>query len=507
MSATFTLSDLQKANFKTTHHADELSAKLQSKLGFKAHYEPARLAIARSLSVPEPPPEIAASQREDDGRVIRGFQLFGDDYAIWVALLVEHGGHALSSLRDVQELVKRHWHRGIELLMAEWEATDGNFNRFVLQLAERAGLRPGAGLPTRAGASGPELKAVAIELALGEKSLELPMQQPVRWLMNGRGYAPHVAIMGRAGSGKTRTGIHMIQQVHQQTGCPVLLFDMVKGDLAGNEALVRSLGATVIRSPRTPVPLDVLHIPAHTLDEAKGGAMRFRDSFRAVSQSKLGAMQLDALRDALRDTLMSKRPAKIGDVRDQLKQIYADKKRKEDSVVSTFNDLVSFDLFSPQLAPADFFSRSWIIDLHDASSETERRLIVFLILDALCTYQRSLPEAPTDAEGHRALRLLVGIDEARRVLGYEHGSLIDLVRETRSKGLALFFMSQSPDDYDGEEENFLENIGLALSFNTSATKTRVLQRFLGETVDLSNLGEGVAVTRLPGRPAIRVKCW
>lgn len=508
MSATLTLSDLQQANFKTSRHADGLSVQLGKKLGFKHHYEPARLAIARSLSVADPPPELSVAHREDDGRVIRGLNLFGDDISTWIALLVEHSGQAPSTTRDLIDRVRLHWHRGIELLTAEWVATEENENLFVMQLAERAGLRAVGSLPTRSGGgAGGELRTGVIELALGEKSIGVPSQEPVRWLMNGRGYAPHVAIMGRAGSGKTRTGVHMIQQVRQQAGCPVLLFDMAKGDLANNEALVKALGATVVRSPRSPIPLDVLHIPGQGKDEATAGAMRFRDSFRAVSQSKIGAVQLDLMRDALRETLLHKRPAKISDVRDQLRQLYADKKRKDDGVMSTLNDLTSFELFTPQMAPADFFSRSWIFDLHDTNSETERRLIVFLILDALCNYQRSLPEAPTDAQGHRALRLLIGIDEARKVLGYEHVSLVDLVRESRSKGFSLFFMSQSPDDYDGEEENFLENIGLALSFATSATKTRVIQRFLGESIDLSNLAEGVAATRLPGRPALRVQCW
>lgn len=512
MNPAITLYDLQKANFKTSRHADELSAQLSRKLGLKNHYEPARLAIARSLAVPEPPSELSAAHREDDGRVIRGNILFGDDLAIWSALLVEHAGKAPTSSRDLIEQVRLHWHRGIELLMAEWAATEENENRFVMQLAERAGLRAAGGLPGRGGGGngglGVELRAAPIELMLGEKSVNAQTQEPVRWLMNGRGYAPHVALMGRTGSGKTRTGMNMIRQVREQTGCPVILFDMVKGDLASDDALARSLGASVVRPPRMAIPLDVLSIPSQSPEDATSGAMRFRDSFRAVSQSKLGALQLDRLRDALRDTLVAKKPARLTDVRDQYKQLgAADKRRGQDSVGATLNDLTSFELFTPELTPAQFFSRSWILDLHDTSSELERRLIVFLILDALCNYQRSLPDAPTDKEGHRAVRLVIGIDEARKFLGYEHGSLIDLVRESRSKGFSIFFMSQSPDDYEGEDENFLENIGLALSFVTAATKLRALKTFLGEPMDLGSLGEGVAATRLPGKAASRVKCW
>lgn len=40
-------------------------------------------------------------------------------------------------------------------------------------------------------------------------------------------------------------------------------------------------------------------------------------------------------------------------------------------------------------------------------------------------------------------------------------------------------MSQSPDDFDQEEDNFLENIGLAVSFRTNATKPKILKNDLG----------------------------
>ena len=100
------------------------------------------------------------------------------------------------------------------------------------------------------------------------------------------------------------------------------------------------------------------------------------------------------------------------------------------------------------------------------------------------------------------------VDEARRVLSYGQQSLIGLVRESRSKGMSVFLISQSPDDYDSVEDNFLENIGLGFCFRTNATSSRVLRAWLGQSVDLASLPDGVAVTRLPGQPAVtRVKAW
>lgn len=511
MSQQLWLSTLNTKEFKTTRQADELSEKLSKKLGSKHRYEPARLAIARSLSVPEPPTDPAETEMHEDGGPIKGQHLFGEDLAVWVALLVQHSGRPDIQPKDIQDSVRRHWHRGINLLMAEWKECRDDFDRFVLHLAERSGVREGGqlgNLPSALG-SGVRLKDGPVILRLGPVSTEVLSNKPVTWLMNGRGYAPHVAIMGKAGSGKTSTGMEMLSQVRQQTGCPILLFDIEKGDLARKPELRSEFGATVIKAPEQAIPLDVLHMAERSDASAKVGASRFRDSFKSVSQSRPGAKQLDSLRDGVQRALLSgKTPITIKDVHEAVKQVYAEKKQKTDAVMSTFNDLTQWELFSPKLPPESFFSQSWIIGLHDAP-ETEKRMIVFLLFDALYAYCRTLEDAPLDAEGHRVIRLCVGIDEANKVLGYGHQSLIDLVRTSRSKGIAVFFMSQSPDDYDKEDENFLENIGLAISFHSAALYPRALEKLLGSNVNLAELPlDGTAITRLPNSSSpVRFKAW
>lgn len=189
-----------------------------------------------------------------------------------------------------------------------------------------------------------------------------------------------------------------------------------------------------------------------------------------------------------------------------MKEVYGETKRRDDVVIATFNDLTLSEYFSPQFSPEEFFKRSWIIDVSNMS-ETSQRLVVFLVLDALDAYCKSLGDSELDENGHRAMRLIFGVDEARKILGYEHQSLISLIRTGRSKGMAAFLISQSPDDYDGEDENFLENIGLAVCFRTNARST-ALNAVLGQTVDLGGLPNGVCVTRLPDRPGIvRVRAW
>ena len=102
------------------------------------------------------------------------------------------------------------------------------------------------------------------------------------------------------------------------------------------------------------------------------------------------------LSEAYREQL----PVTINSVSRSLQAVYAENRRRPDAVTSTFNDLTSWRLFEPRLSPEDFFRQSWIIDVHEAT-ETAQRFIVFLILDSLYAFSKSLPDSAIDKRGNR----------------------------------------------------------------------------------------------------------
>jgi hypothetical protein len=235
--------------------------------------------------------------------------------------------------------------------------------------------------------------------------------------------------------------------------------------------------------------------------------MQFRESFMRVSSSKLGGVQQDYLRDAAQRAYKNNKVVTIKTIKDELIKVYSENNRRPDSVNTLFNDLTQWELFSPKLDPHSFFSQSWIIDVHRAT-DSAQKLVVFMMLDAIYNYYRSLPDSLLDQNNCRALRLVLVIDEARRVLGFNQASLINLIRESRSKGVSIFLMSQSPQDYDGEEDNFLENVGLPLCFNTNSTSTRVLRSMFKQSIDLASLPPGVVVTKVSStNEVLKVQAW
>jgi hypothetical protein len=521
-AARLSLRAVDSATFRTSKAADELNEKMRSNLGLQHRYEPARLAIARSLAIKTPPPPLPESAASEGGKSIYGRNLFGeDDLPAWLTLIVQNSSGRVTSVDSLLEEVRRHWHRGMVVLTEEWHNCSENYEAFMLSLVEKTGIerqkshsaeedRRGANesLPSADWPASSHLGP--LKLQLGEPGTDLKTGDTLTWHLNGRG-SPHVALMGGTGTGKTRLARSLLTQAQSQGSTPTLIFDF-KGDLSEDQNLLKALKATVIEVSKRSVPLDVLYTPSLDPAELSNAAMRFRESFTKIPNGNVGAVQQDLLRDAARSALRKRRdgnPVSIRDVRDELQAQYAQASRKGDIVTSTFNDLTQdgIDLFSPTMTPLEFFSQSWIVDVH-AAQETAQRLIVFLILDALYALFKELRDSAMDSDGNRAIRMFLVVDEAKRVLGYGQPSLMHLVRESRSKGMSVFLISQSPDDYDTVEENFLEQIGLTVCFRSNGSSPRVLKECLGQPVDLAGLPDGVAVTRLPGKslPA-RFQAW
>lgn len=107
------LRSLDSAGFRTSKRAYAVNELMQAKLGLQHHYEPARLAIAHSLALPDPAPPLTNEDADAWGKTILGRNLFGEeDLPLWVAMIVEKADIRNPTVDEIQEQVRRHWHRG-----------------------------------------------------------------------------------------------------------------------------------------------------------------------------------------------------------------------------------------------------------------------------------------------------------------------------------------------------------------------------------------------------------
>lgn len=509
--ADWTIEKALLANFASSSEAYRLTDELRIKLGFAARAPVARMAIGRSLGETTIPPKVPDMM----GKPIKGDTMFGlEEHALWMALIVANFRDLYPktaiTLPNLQESVARHWHRGVGLLNEDWIEA-GGYSKFVEILITRRATLPDEAQPyipdagdgrIGEGWAGPEALSKPVSIDLGKDELT---NDPFVWTVNGVGYSPHIAVMGQAGSGKTRTMLEMLKQVHSQTGAPILLLDLGKGDLADNAELARELDARVLRVPQDPIPLDMFHGSCRSETDASDAVLGFRDSLAKVMQSRPGAMQLEHIREALKPLFAKNERISLEDVRDAMKGHYEESALKVDSVISAINDLTERSIFTPDLSPAAFFSKSWIITFAHAR-DTVKNLAAYMLLDSLNAYMKRLDEAQQDDRGHRAIRMVLAVDEARHLLSSRHKALSDNIRLHRSKGLVVALASQSPDDYDGAGDDYLENIGLPVCFKTNAASTTVLQNMFRGKISFAGLGTGICMTLKDSKP-VRVKAF
>jgi hypothetical protein len=131
-----TLTEIGRLDLRTSRSGDTATASLLRALGLQYRYQPARLAIAKSLSLPTRPQLV----ENLDGKSIRGETLFGQaaaDLGMWISLLSAHSGCDSLSRKDLHELVAAHWARGAGLLWDALRASDDPVGTLASQMIAR----------------------------------------------------------------------------------------------------------------------------------------------------------------------------------------------------------------------------------------------------------------------------------------------------------------------------------------------------------------------------------
>jgi len=517
-----TLVKVAGANFRTDYDSDALNTEFMKRLGMGIRYIPARLAISRSLAMKAPLPVL--TNNTEPGRAITGDTLFGSDYtlSVWLSLIIQHSGEKDIDIKRLTEIVGAHWRRGLQKLDEEWSQCNELREHFIQLLIELAELPQTTTQPSNQFQSDlsqtTHLSPVSsgfINVPLGEISLDSDTNEKIFWTPNARNSAPHSAIMGQTGTGKTLLAVSLLGSIRQQVPVPMLTFDF-KGDLANspiskNQTTLREVfNAQVIEPPRESIPLDVLALYQKDDIDITQAAIRFRKSFSSCLDKHLGDRQRtyvsDAASKALSIALSSGHCCELRHILTQLEKRYKESGVPEDGAITSMRELCAFgDLFTPTSTPSDFFQKSWIIKLPGTVPEECSKIVINLLLDALDKYLLSLNDATISEDGSRGLRILCMIDEAHRILKNKLPSLSNILRMSRSKGGSVMLISQSPDDFFVVEEVFLDNMGLVAAFTTTARQNAVKSIF-GPNSNLSNLPSGHCLARVD-KSLSQVRVW
>ena len=509
-----------RAGYRPSDLAYEMEDILRSKLGFANRYDSARLMIGRSLREPESP--VPTSQQSKGSKVIPGEHLFGEDIDLWISTLVLAAGmKSAATSDDFKTLVEAHWARGAILIKQELEEVNGDDVRLAASLA---GLLPEGTGPIARGAPSPSsndpsdgIAAKLVSLKVGPTSLSFDSGEPVELVLNGLGTSPHIALMGGSGKGKTTTGIQISRQIVEQTKSSFFFIDN-KGEFVENGKLVGALkdfkgDIRPIEVGHQPIPLDFMPHGRAGDVAMQIAAGRLRDAI-ALTCPNAGPQQKSDLLDAIVAVAAKPHGRDLGAVLQGYESILQTNGRNVDSVVSRLKELTNLKCFAPEFEPDNFFSRSWVISLKILPEEV-KKLVTLMLLESLSASILSKSEAELSPDGYRKIRQVVVIDEARKVLkNSKNDALVDIITKSRSKGVSVMLLSQDPSDFEGQEYDFMTQIGSVIAFacNQSKGGLRALEGAFGRKVQTREfadtyLEQGVAFCKLPGRQPERIRCW
>ncbi|MFE8698449.1 DndE family protein [Cytobacillus sp. FJAT-53684] len=297
----------------------------------------------------------------------------------------------------------------------------------------------------------------------------------------------HLAIMGKPGVGKTQFLLKILADIRLKSNYQTnfILFDY-KGDVVDNQRfldLAKVQSFRLLQGDQT-LPINPFILPNYDEQSINVSAREKAESFASIN-SKLGVVQKGALTEAIRAAYAKRSNSSLPypdfqDVLDITMSMYEEENKKDDSLIEVLRDLSNFDLFwkhGSETEPIEkLTNRTLLIDVH--AMPVLKELVGYLVIERLYKEMASLPDSPIQ-DGRRTIRTILVIDEAHNYLGQKNIFLERIIREGRSKGIVVFFASQSPNDYQQKFFNFQELLEFAYIFQCDGVSASSMQDILG----------------------------
>jgi DNA sulfur modification protein DndE len=458
----------------TSSVADEVLSALR----FETKLEKANLArIAFSLSLTREGSKIAQSHNFSGGELKRP-TFVGED-EVFLRSLISYTYQRVEISEDEffsnHSIVKNHIDSGAAILAQMFQECGRSADGLLSKLASEVEF---AG---RKEALGQGLAILVGRTLLDKKELVMELNNTVKHANS------HLAIMGKPGVGKTQFLLKILADIRTQSNYQThfIYFDY-KGDVVDN---ARFLEVAKVQPYRLlqgiqSLPINPFILPAYDEQAINVSAREKAESFASIN-SKLGVVQKGTLTDVIHAAYAKRKDQVLPypDFHDLLHiaiKIYEDDNRKDDSLIEVLRDLATFDLFwkhGTESAPIDRLSnRTFLVDLH--AMPVLKELVAYLVIERLYKEMAFLPDSPVQ-EGKRTIRTILVIDEAHNYLSQKNIFLQRIIREGRSKGIVVFFASQSPADYQQDFFDFQELLEFAYIFQCDGVTAPAIQKILG----------------------------
>lgn len=500
-------------NLKLSSVASEQMRRVRQRLNLdkREYLWTLRIAFARSLQMSYQSEANSAAvfdefeeRRKSKDFEIKVSSLEQDDRLIFRAQLQQLYNRKLST-EEYENYLLKHTEHGLEILDNETEKFGGY--EYLATIAQHAirDLKSEKLTIITPEPSSPDGYKGLLSIRIGiEKDSGEP--QIINFNKTDEHLNNYLGIIGRPGSGKTYFAKYFLKLLREASRFQInfIIFDYAKGDIADDPEFVSATRAEVIRVHERPIPVNIFKVSKNTDPEKKFAAERIVNVIRNV-EANIGKVQeqnlYEAIISAYDDLIHEDLPyPDFHYVRNKLEDINP----KPDSLTSVFRPLTEHNLFAARETPVwdSLLNRTAIVDIHKLPAMKD--LCVFLILSEMYRELMLLPDSAVDKRTKaREMRTVIVIDEAHHFLKSKKRVQVleNLIREIRSKGASVMLLSQSPDDYDQADFNFLELLEFVYVLGCNPSSYKFLQQVFGVSADqakklmreVTSLGQGKAI--------------
>jgi DNA sulfur modification protein DndE len=458
----------------TTRETDEIlsALRLETKL---EKYILARISFSLSLS--EDGVNVPIST-DFSGAEMKRPTFIGDD-ELFIKTLISHT-YKKADLSEEEfysnkSIIKNHIDHGATKLKKLFEESGNNADLLLKKLITKVEFR-----------GRKEMLGKGFSILLGKELLQ--KKDVIIELNNTAIHAnSHMAIMGKPGVGKTQLLLKILTDIRLQSNFQTnfIYFDY-KGDVSDIQKfcdITKAQTYRLLHGSQT-LPINPFILPAYDEHTINVSAREKAESFASIN-SKLGVVQKGALAETIRAAYArranTERPyPDFRDVYEIARTTYEDEGKRDDSLIEVLRDLSDFDLFwshGSEASPIEKLSdRTLLIDVH--AMPVLKELVAYLVIERLYKEMSVMPDSPIN-ENKRTIRTILVIDEAHNYLSQKNIFLQRIIREGRSKGIVVFFASQSPNDYQQKVFNFQELLEFAFIFQCDGVSASSIQDILG----------------------------
>lgn len=301
----------------------------------------------------------------------------------------------------------------------------------------------------------------------------------------------HIAVAGNSGTGKTQFALEFLAQITEKSNGHVnFIYLDFKGlkqdDIKVMEPFFQATQSEFINVPNKPFPVNPLTFIDNINEVDRNmGIDKFVDII--CKYSNLGNKQKSFLREAVTEAFFEQKGGTYPNmtlINEKLNEIYD----KRDTLTEIMDDLSRYKIFSDEKKnQANFLSKNVYLSLSGDLSTSVRFTSLFLIINYIYNTFMNMDNTPVE-DHNKGIRYVVLIDEAHVIFKEKkyQDILEKMLREVRSKGVAVVLLSQGIEEYNQKDFDFSSMCEIAFLMDIKDKNLKLIEKFMGLSSNISN---------------------